>query len=142
MTLTDIPVGVLDEMFGEMAAERRNPRDVKAHLAREIVTQFHDTESANEAEAEFVRMFRQRALPTDIPEVPLTDALQEAKTIVDALIAANLAQSRSEARRLIKQGGVRLDNTRITDTNTPYTAQPGQIFQVGKRRFGKVAEGS
>ena len=139
-TLTDIPVGVLDEMFAEMEAEQRNPRDVKAELAREIVTQFHDAESANEAEAEFVRMFRQRALPTDIPEIPLDDALQEARTIVDALIAANLAQSRSDARRLVQQGGVRLDGDRITDANTPYTAKPGQVFQVGKRRFGKVTE--
>ena len=49
-TLTDIPVGVLDEMFAEMEAERRNPRDVKAHLAREIVTQFHDAASADAAE--------------------------------------------------------------------------------------------
>lgn len=139
-TLTDIPAGVLDEMFGEMEAERRNPRDVKAHLAREVVTQFHDADSANEAEAEFVRMFRQRALPSDIPEVPLNDALRAAQTIVDALIAANLAQSRSDARRLVQQGGVRLDNTRITDTNTPYTAKPGQVFQVGKRKFGEVTE--
>lgn len=142
VTLTDIPVGVLDEMFGEMEAERRNPRDVKAHLAREIVTQFHDADSASEAEAEFVRMFRQRALPTDIPAIPLDDALQEARTIVDALIAANLASSRSDARRLVQQGGVRLDGERITDTNTPYTAKPGQIFQVGKRKYGKVAESS
>ncbi len=139
-TLTDIPLATLDEMFGEMEAEQRNPRDVKAHLAREIVTQFHDADSANEAEAEFVRMFRQGALPSDIPVIPLDGALQEAQTIVDALIAANLAQSRSDARRLVQQGGVRLDNTRITDTNTPYTAKPGQIFQVGKRRFGEVTE--
>lgn len=140
-TLTDIPVGVLDEMFGEMAAERRNPRDVKAALAREIVTQFHDAASADAAEAEFVRMFRQGALPSEIPEIALAGALQEAKTIVDALIAAGLAKSRSEARRLVQQGGVRLDGERITDTNAPYAAAPGQIFQVGKRKFGKVAEG-
>ena len=82
-------------------------------------------------------MFRQGALPTDIPIIALNDALRDAKTIVDALIAANLASSKSEARRLVKQGGVRLDNTRITDTNTPYTAKPGQIFQVGKRSLGK-----
>ncbi len=142
VTLTDIPVATLDEMFAEMEAERRNPRDVKAELAREIVTQFHDADSANEAEAEFVRMFRQGALPTDIPAIPLDAALQEAQTIVDALIAANLAKSRSEARRLVQQGGVRLDNTRITDPNTPYTAKAGQVFQVGKRKFGKVAESS
>ena len=140
VTLTDIPVATLDETFAEMEAERRNPRDVKAHLAREIVTQFHDEASAESAEAEFVRMFRQRALPSDIPEIPLNDDLREAQTIVDALIAANLAKSRSEARRLVQQGGVRLDNTRITDPNTPYTAKPGQVFQVGKRKFGKVSE--
>ena len=139
-TLTDIPVAELDEIFEEMTAEKKNPRDVKAHLAREIVTQFHDEASAHAAEAEFVRMFRQGALPTDIPEIPLDGALQEAQTIVDALIAANLAQSRSEARRLVQQGGVRLDNTRITDTNTPYTAKEGQVFQVGKRKFGKVSQ--
>ncbi|MYB77089.1 MAG: tyrosine--tRNA ligase [Chloroflexi bacterium] len=137
-TLTDIPVGVLDGMFGEMEAERRNPRDVKAELAREIVTQFHDEESADAAEAEFVRMFRQGALPSEIPTIALGDALRQANTIVDALIAANLAQSRSDARRLVQQGGVRLDGDRITDTNTPYTAKPGQIFQVGKRKFGRV----
>ena len=119
-TLTDIPTPTLEEMFADMAAERRNPRDVKALLAREIVTQFHDEASAHAAEAEFVRMFRQGALPTDIPIIALNDALREAKTIVDALIAANLASSKSEARRLVKQGGVRLDNTRITDTNAPF----------------------
>jgi tyrosyl-tRNA synthetase len=139
-TLTDIPAASLDEMFEEMAAEKKNPRDVKAHLAREIVTQFHDEASAQAAEAEFVRMFRQGALPSDIPAIPLDDALREASTIVDALIAANLAKSKSEARRLIQQGGVRLDNTRITDTNTPYEAKEGQIFQVGKRKFGKVTQ--
>ena len=139
-TLTDIPVASLDEMFGEMAAERRNPRDVKARLAREIVAQFHDESAAESAEAEFIRRFRQRALPTDIPSIPLNDTLRNAQTIVDALIAANLAQSRSEARRLVQQGGVRLDTTRLTDPNTPYTAKAGQIFQVGKRRFGRVAD--
>ena len=61
-----------------MAAERRNPRDVKAHLAREIVTQFHDESAAHAAEAEFVRMFRQGALPTEIPAIPLNDALRDA----------------------------------------------------------------
>ena len=141
-TLTDIPLPELEETFADMAAERRNPRDVKARLAREIVTQFHDAAAAESAEAEFIRMFRQGALPTDIPEIPLNDALLQSQTIVDALIAANLAKSRSEARRLIQQGAVRLDNTRITDTNTPYTAKAGQIFQVGKRRFGKIIEGS
>ena len=139
-TLTDIPSAALDEMFSEMETERRNPRDVKARLAHEIVTQFHDEDAAQSAEAEFIRRFRQRALPSDIPSIPLNDALREAKTIVDALIAANLATSRSEARRLIQQGGVRLDNTRVTDPNTPYTATPGQLFQVGKRKFGKVSE--
>ncbi len=138
ITLTDVPTPTIEEMFAEMEAEQRNPRDVKAHLAREIVTQFHDEASAHAAEAEFVRMFRQGALPTDIPEISLNDALRDALTIVDALIAANLAKSRSEARRLVQQGGVRLDNTRITDTNTPYEAKAGQIFQVGKRKFGKV----
>lgn len=139
-TLTDIPAAALDEMFGEMANARRNPRDVKAALAREIVAQFHDEAAAQSAEAEFIRRFRQRALPSDIPSIPLSAALRESQTIVDALIAANLATSRSEARRLIQQGGVRLDNTRVTDPNTPYAAKAGQIFQVGKRRFGKVGE--
>ncbi len=139
-TLTDIPMASLDEMFAEMAAEKKNPRDVKAQLAREIVTQFHDAAAAESAEAEFIRMFRQGALPTDIPEIPLNDALLQSQTIVDALIATNLAKSRSEARRLVQQGAVRLDNTRVTDTNTPYTPKAGQIFQVGKRRFGKVAD--
>ena len=140
ITLTDVPAPAVEEMFGEMAADRRNPRDVKAALARELVTQFHDETAAQSAEAEFIRRFRQRALPSDIPSIPLNDTLRNAQTIVDALIAANLAQSRSEARRLVQQGGVRLDGSRITNPNAPYGAKPGQIFQVGKRKFGKVGE--
>jgi len=108
-----------------------HPRDVKMELAFEIVDIFHGTEAAREAQEHFKTVFQRRELPPDMPEVKLA----EARSLVDLLVKAELASSKSAARRLIRQGGVRLDGERVSDIDL--VVQPGDaaILQVGKRRF-------
>ena len=90
------------EMEKALAEERVNPRDLKMRLAREIVTQFHSQEAALEAEEEFVRVFQRDELPSELPTIVIP---RESISPIDLLIATGLVKSRSEARRLIDQGG-------------------------------------
>jgi len=129
--LTDIPDAELAEMDRAMRAGAMNPRDAKMRLARELVTQFHGAEAAQEAEAEFVRVFQQRALPSDMP----TFVLAEPMNVVELMVAAGLAPSKSQARRLIAQGGVRFDDERVTSADLIVPARAGAVLRVGKRRF-------
>ena len=109
----------------------RHPMDIKMELAREIVSIFHGDEAALRAEEHFQRVFRERKLPREMPEYRLTAP----SSLVDIMTEAGLVPSKSEARRLIRQGGVRLDDERITDIDTVVTPDGERVLQVGKRRF-------
>jgi tyrosyl-tRNA synthetase len=109
-----------------------HPRDAKMQLAREIVGAFYGDEQAGLAEIDFVRVFQQRDTPDQIPVY----TWQEGQTMLDVLVAAGLAGSRSQARRLVEQNGVRLDGQVLRD---PQAALPrGGVLQVGKRHFLKI----
>src|SRR3990170_3147649 len=92
----------------------RNPRDIKAALAREIAARFHSQQAARNAEAEFEARFRQGAMPEDMPEVTLASA-GHGMAITQILKASGLTASTSEALRMIEQGGVRIDAERVAD---------------------------
>lgn len=109
-----------------------HPRDLKMKLAHEIVTIYHSAESAAAAEANFVRIFQQGEKPAEMPEY----SLQPGQTVLEVLLAADLAPSKSEARRLLQQNGVRLDGETLSDGNAPFPG-PG-VLQVGKRRYLRV----
>ncbi|MBU0490856.1 MAG: tyrosine--tRNA ligase [Chloroflexi bacterium] len=128
--LTDIPDLELAEMEQAMRDGTMNPRDAKMRLGRELVTQFHGPAAAQEAEAEFVRVFQQRDLPSDMPEF----ALDVPMNVVELMVEAGLVPSKSEARRLVVQGGVRLDDERIESADFDVPARDG-VLRVGKRRF-------
>ncbi len=117
-----------------------HPRDAKRRLAREIVKRFHSEEAASAAESHFDRVHRERAVPEDVPEVVLRPGQLENGRIWIArlLVAAGLAGSNSEARRLITQGGVRLDGQVVTDPSTDWAAKSGVVVQVGRRRFARI----
>jgi tyrosyl-tRNA synthetase len=109
-----------------------HPRDAKMELAREIVSIFHGDDVAVEAEEHFKRVFQQRRQPAEMPEYHLTAPAR----IVEVMAAAGLAPSKSQARRLIQQGGVRLDDEHVTDIDAEVSPDGKQhILQVGKRRF-------
>lgn len=132
--LTDVPLAEIDEMKMAMAAGQVNPRDLKMRLAREIVAQFHDPAAAAAAEAAFVRQFVEREIPEDIPTFTLTAP----SGIVEVLVASGLAPSKSEARRLIDGGGVRVDGERVEDYALTLSPGANVVVQVGRRKFVRV----
>ncbi|MCY2929995.1 MAG: tyrosine--tRNA ligase [Planctomycetota bacterium] len=112
-----------------------HPRKAKAELARLIVSQYHGPASGAAALAEFDRVFSQGNVPTDMPEIPIPAG---AIPLVDLITLGQFADSRGEARRLIQQNAVSLDDVKISDIAATVTPATGQILRVGKRRFGKI----
>ncbi len=129
--LTDISLKEISDMKDNM-----HPMDAKAKLAREIVTTYHSKKEAEKAEKEFGRIFKAKGVPEDI-KIYTTRGNQKV-WIVELLEKQNLASSRSEARRLIKQGAVKIDGNRVSDENLKFNPKNNSIIQVGKRRFLKI----
>ncbi len=123
--------------YKQQVAEGVNPRDIKFELALEIVGRFHDMRSAVKAKKEFIAQFQKGGLPDDIPEMAI--AMGEGpRTLPRLLKAAGLAKSTSEAARLIKQGGVRINGEKARDPGLEIDTGTTQLYQVGKRRFAKI----
>jgi len=114
---TDVPMAEVKQIQEGLLVGTLHPMEAKKRLAREIVTIYHDQIAAQEAQAEFEKVFSSRELPTDIPAIPVPDSmLKDGKIwIVKLLTTAGFASSNGEARRLIEQGGVTLDGEKITD---------------------------
>ena len=115
-----------------------HPRDVKMQLAREIVSIFHGDEAAGEAEHHFRTVFQERELP---PEMPIY-ALEGPTNVVEVITASGLAKSKSEARRLIQQGGVRLNGEKVESIEAVVTVEKEAVLQVGKRKFTRLVAAS
>jgi tyrosyl-tRNA synthetase len=115
-----------------------HPRDAKMQLAREIVSIFHGDESADEAERHFRTVFQERELPPEMPTYPM----ESPTNIVDLLADSGLAKSKSEARRLIQQGGVRLDGEKVKSIEQVIEVQEQAVLQVGRRKFTKLVPAS
>jgi len=111
-----------------------HPRDVKMQLAREIVSIFYGEEAVGPAEEHFKRVFQQRQLPEEMPEYRLS----QPEMVLDVLVGAGLVSSRSEGRRLIRQGGVRLDGQVVQTIDTAINPDREHILQVGRRRFVRI----
>lgn len=134
---TDVPEAEVKEMERDMKKKALNPRDAKARLAWEIVALYHGESAAETAEEEFVRVFRKRELPGRMPTLSL--GKKQANLIVDILIEAGAATSKSEARRLVTQGAVRVNERQATDPRASVKlSKNGTIFRVGKKTFFKV----
>ncbi|MCL4394511.1 MAG: tyrosine--tRNA ligase [Chloroflexi bacterium] len=131
--VTDVPDAELADMGEAMRSGRVNPRDLKMRLGREIVSQFHGDGAAEAAEGEFIKVFQQRELPSDMPEFRMSHELP----IVDLMLAAQLAASRGEARRLIVQGGVRLDDATVEKPDAVIPARAA-VLRVGRRKFVRL----
>jgi len=118
-------------------AEGRNPRDVKFELGMEIVDRFHAPGSGARARDAFIARFQQGSLPEDVAEVTLT-ASADGIGIANALKAAGLVPSTSDAFRQLKQGAVRLDGGRVEDGSLRLAPGAVHVVQVGKRRVARV----
>ena len=116
---------------------KKNPRDLKARLATEIVSLFHDAEAAQRGADHFERVFVNKEMPEDMPE----HRLDSAANVIDLLIETKLVSSRSEARRMIDQKAIKLDCEPITEIDVMIESKGEQILQRGKRQFVKLIPG-
>ena len=128
-----------DESVVKNAEERLaepsvNPMEVKRDLARAVVELYYDGKTATQAENHFNTVVVGKGIPDDIPEFSLSSE----DLIVNVIFDAGLLQSKGEARRMIKQGAVKLDGESVTNIQATISLKSEQILKVGKRRFLKV----
>lgn len=132
---TSVPANEFAEIEQKLKAGE-NPMKIKKQLAYEIVRELYSEEEAKASQEHFEKTVQQKEAPQDIPIYQYIG--QQPINIVDFLIEAELAESKSEAKRVIEQGGVAIDNQTIFDPNASITPKDGQIVRVGKRRFLKI----
>ena len=112
-----------------------NPRDLKRHLAREIITIYHDKAQAKDAETEFDNIFIHSEIPNNIDTWKIND---DKNNILTILNDSGLVSSKKEARRMINQGAVSIDGEKIHDINFNIEDNKELILKVGKRKFLKI----
>ena len=121
----------------EIRAGAVHPRDAKVALAFELTERYWGTPAAEKAREDFNNLFRKREVPEVVEEAVLSAA--EGTGIAKALVAAGLAPSTSEARRLVEQGGVKVDGAKVTDWKTELPNDKAVLVQVGKRFFKRIS---
>lgn len=134
---TDIPNDRLREIKEMLEKQDTNPRNIKRELAKTLVRMYHSAGAAESAEEEFDRIFIKKEIPDEIPEYKFESGKKEIG-IVELVVEVNFAPSKSEARRLVAQGGVSIDGNKIDDINKTITLGGEQILKVGKRKFIKI----
>ncbi len=132
---TRIPLSEVKEIEKKLESKKTNPRDIKARLAREIVSLYHGEKEAVRAEKEFNKVFKKGNLPSDIKEVSVN---AKKMNILELLTETKVTSSKSEAKRLIEQGGVKIDEKVQEDWKKEVDIKKGMIIQAGKRKFVKV----
>ena len=135
--LTDVEESYLKQLERRLKTREINPRDAKADLAAAVTAVYHGSEQARQAREEFFKVFSERRLPTDIPVVELA-AEGDGVNIVDLLVSEQLAKTKNEARRLLRQGGVKLNGVPVKGPVVPAAQASGAVLQVGSRHFRKL----
>lgn len=137
--ITDFKPKEMKEIKGQLESGSLHPRDAKMLLAKTIVRMYHGANTAEKAEQHFISVFQQGAMPEDIPTITWDG---ESKVpLIDLLVKLQLLSSKSEARRMIENRGVKLNNIKAEDTKLEVTVSAGLIVQVGKRKFVKIITG-
>ncbi len=131
---TEVSLDEIKKMEKEMK-KGANPRDYKARLAREIVTFYHSADAAESAEKEFANMFQKGGLPDEIQKIKIQDSKIN---IVDLLMSSKLVESKSEGRRMVEQGGVKIDGEKVGLIDAVIQVKDGMVVQVGKRKFAQI----
>jgi tyrosyl-tRNA synthetase len=116
---------------------QRNPRDIKFELGEELVDRFHGPGTGERARRGFVERFQRHQLPDELPEV-VVQSVPDGIPLPNLLKAASLVSSTSEARNLLRQGGVKIDGERVEDPERRFVAGSELVVQVGKRRVARV----
>ncbi|OHB58964.1 MAG: tyrosine--tRNA ligase [Planctomycetes bacterium GWF2_50_10] len=130
--LTNLPA---DEIKVLCDSNKTHPKQAKMMLGKMIVAQFYGSQAGENAAAEFDKVFAQKQLPDEIEEVEIGAGIITAAKL---LVQAKLVQTGGEAKRIITQGGMSIDDSKITDPNNEIMPRSGMIIKVGKRRFAKL----
>ncbi len=133
--VTDVSLDELQQIKQQLEDPSVNPVTLKRRLARTIVRMYHGEKAAEEAEAHFDLVHKQKEVPDDIPEYRLPS---EPKRLIDVMVEAGLVGGKSEARRLIRQGGVKLDGQPVKDELLELKSDGEKVLKVGKRKFLKL----
>jgi len=132
---TYVPMNEIKAIKDDLEKERVNPRDIKIRLAKEIVAIYHSWAEAEKAAEEFESVFRNKELPSDIEEISMA---ADSMTATDFLVFSGLSSSKSDARRLIEQGGMKVDGKKVSAFDEVIEIIDGLVVQAGKRRFIKI----
>jgi tyrosyl-tRNA synthetase len=142
MSIDDKTMFVYYELLTDVDVDKKaHPKELKLNLAGLIVEQYHGKEAAAKAREEFEAVFKDKNLPNDIPVFAIPrDKLKDGKVwIVELMEMAGLAKTRSDARRLIEQGGVTIDGEKVYDKDLQVApAAGGLVIKAGKRQFVKI----
>jgi tyrosyl-tRNA synthetase len=133
---TGIEEGEIEAMRTACEKGEMNPRDAKMRLAEDVVAEFHSANAARAARESFVAMFQRKEVPDEMPEV----AVAEGASLIEALVTAGLVPSKTEARRLIEGGGVKVAGEAVKDVAAAVAFGDGDslILQKGKRHFVRL----
>jgi len=133
---TEMPMEEVEMLKKKVGADKMSPRDAKLKVAFAAVEMLYGKKEAEKAEEEFVRVISEKGIPKQIPSLTLNP---KPLTLVELLVKAKLAASKSEARRLVEQGGVKIDNEKQDDPNKVISLKKEILLQVGKRKFLKIS---
>ena len=138
--LSDQSLAAIEKLKAGLADGSLHPMAAKKALGRELVDRFHGAGQGQQAEESFVKRFKENEIPDEMPQISYTVA-DCPVLLVRALTEAGLTKSNGEARRSIDQGGVKLNNEKVSNVNLELTAAGEYIVQIGKRRFARIVIG-
>jgi tyrosyl-tRNA synthetase len=131
---TSVPSAEIESILDNLKNEKLHPRDAKMRLAREIVSLYHGDEAAAAAEERFKQVFQKGEMPAEMPDYAFKGPLN----IINAMVDAKLAPTKSEARRLIQQNGVKIDGETVASIELELPTGLAAVLQVGKRKFARI----
>ncbi len=129
---TDLHPDVVAEIEKSLKDGSVNPRDIKMRLAREIVALYHDEAEVQSAEEAFKNIFQKNLIPEDLKEI----SISENSSLISAMVSSGFVPSNSEAKRLVKQGGVKINGEKVSDINSELSSD--DVVQIGKAKFFKA----
>lgn len=131
---TALPSAEVSSILTEVKSGKMHPRDAKMRLAKEIVALYHGSQAAENAEERFKQVFQKGQIPEEMPTFEYTAPAG----IIDVLVGSGLTSSKSEARRMIQQNGVKLDGETVESIDQELADDKEQVLQVGKRKFARI----
>ncbi|MEF8847289.1 MAG: tyrosine--tRNA ligase [Candidatus Paceibacterota bacterium] len=128
----------IEEVKNKLEQGNINPKSLKVELAKKIVTLYHSKEEAEEAEEEFNKVFKEKKYPSDMPEFSIDSFQKDTMEIDELLVKLELASSKTEAKNLIDQGGIKIDGEEQNNWNKEIKIEKGKVIQRGKKTFVKL----